>query len=344
VSSLLAASAAVAVWFIASILKRQLVLTADALQIRGVFTHNVVHRSTIRQFRILSRSGILELEIAEPAADRTHKVKVHLGYQFDEVFADWFEGLHNPDVVEMVESIREVEGDSVSHERIASSNRARQFARYFQFVALAVVVWALLYPRPYSLVLLLLVIEPWLTLYLCWRYPLWFSVGDPGDGNVRADLTLCLFVPGAALALRAVLDVQLVELSSLLLPALLGLLVLLACILWIEPEYRKSWIKVVPLALLLTAYPAGSIALLNTALDWQQPAVHRLEVLAKSKPENSNRVRVPAWGPYQTDNLVEVPSDLYTAVPVGGAVCLYRYPGALGLDWYRIEAGDHCDR
>jgi hypothetical protein len=342
VSSLLAASAAAAVWFIASILKRQLVLTADALQIRGVFTHNVVQRSTIRQFRILSRSGILELEIAEPVADRTHKVKVHLGYQFDEAFADWFEGLHNPDVVEMVESIREVEGDSVSHERIASLNRARQFARYFQLAALAVVVWALLYPRPYSLVLLLLVIEPWLTLYLCWRYPLWFSVGDHGDGNVRADLTLCLFVPGAALALRAVLDVQLVELSSLLLPALLGLLVLLACILWIEPEYRKSWIKVVPLVLLLTAYPAGSIALLNTALDWQQPAVQRLEVLAKSKPGNSNRVTVPAWGPYQTDNSVEVPSDLYTAVPVGGAVCLYRYPGALGLDWYRIEAADHC--
>jgi hypothetical protein len=345
-SSLLAASAAAAMWFIASILKRQLMLTADALEICGVFTRRVVDRSTIKQFRIFSRSGILELEIAEPSTARTRKVKVHLGYQFDDAFADWFEGLHNPDVAEMVESIREVVDDqrfgSFADERIANAHRARQFALYFQLGAVAVVVWALLYPHPYSLVVLLLIIVPWLALYLCWRYPAWFCVGDHGDSSVRADLTLSLFAPGAALALRAVLDVQLVELSTLLLPALLGLLVLLACILWIEPEYRKSWIKVVPLTLLLTAYPAGTIALLNTMLDWQPPAAHRLEVLAKGKPDDSNRVTVPAWGPRHADNTVAVPGRLYTAVAVGGSVCLYRYPGALGLDWYRIKGGDNC--
>jgi hypothetical protein len=240
----------------------------------------------------------------------------------------------------MVESIREVESEqrlgSTTQERLAHLNRARKFARNFQLAGIVVVLWGLFYPQPYLLVVWLLIILPWLVLYLCWRHPAWFSIGDSGEHNVRGDLTLSLFLPGAALALRAVLDVQLVELSSLLLPSLLGLSLLLTCILNIEPEYRKSLFKVVPLALLLTAYPAGSIALLNTALEWRAPTLHQLTVIANDK-DDSNRVTVAAWGPRQAENSVQISPPPVVTIPAGGTICVCQYPGALGLDWYRVK-------
>jgi len=46
-------------------------------------------------------------------------------------------------------------------------------------------------------------------------------------------------------------------------------------------------------------------------------------------------LKLGPWGPRKEAEEVEVDSNTYGLAAVGGQVCVYVFPGALGMRWYQ---------
>ncbi len=334
-----------------TLLAKILVLTQEELQVPGIFRTTVIRRSDISGYRVLNVQGfnVLELEFTKSDSTKKKRTKITMLFKPDEAFTAWFKGISNFDAIELAASVQEIEKDAQlgrsPEERLDNVNRARKIARALHFGSLAVAGWAIFYPRPYTAMFVVVAALPWIALWLCWKYKGLFSVDDPGRNSVRADLTAMVLMPGAVLAIRALADVRLIDATTLIVPTLVGLGFMLACVAWIAPVYRTNLLKLTLITLLLFAYPASSIAIANALFDQSAPDTYRLQVLQKRHTSGkgaSQYFKVPAWGPYTGTNEVQVARDLYHQTETGQTVCVLRHPGALGLEWYSVRALHAC--
>jgi hypothetical protein len=186
-----------------------LVLRQDELEVPGVFRSTVIRRRDVRGFRIVPVQGInvLHVEWTHPVTGKARRTKISVLFKPDAALMAWFDGIANFDAMEVAASVQEVADDpqlgASAEERLENVNRARKIARVLHGVSWAGAGWALFYPHPYTLVVVLLAVLPALALWLCWKYKGSFSVEDRGPNAARADITALLLVPGLILALRA---------------------------------------------------------------------------------------------------------------------------------------------
>ncbi len=332
---------------IAPLLTTVVVLTPQELQIPGLFKVTVVSRRDIKGYRTLNVEGIkvLELESVRPGHTKTENTRISLLFKLDDAFGAWFEGIPNFDALEMAASVRDIEQDrqlgNTPRERLENVDRARQIARVLNIGGIVAAAWAYFYPEPYTLMFVVNASLPWLALWLWWQFKGSFSWDNPGWNSVYADPIYFLITPGLILALRAVYDVNLIDPTKLIAPTVYGLAVMLACLVWTAPAYRAHLGKLALIALLLAAYPAGSIAIANSLFDGNESKAYRVEVLQQRQTVGKGATqyfKVPAWGPYEDVNEIRVSRDLYLHTDVGQVICVLRHPGALGLEWYSAHS------
>jgi len=228
---------------------------------------------------------------------------------------------------------------------VENVQRALRTGRILNIGAACVGVWAFFYPHPYILAFLAVAALPWLAMWLSHQYPGAFTVEDPGRNTVRADLTILVLLPGAVLMLRAISDFSLLDPIELILPTVVGLLAMLACLAWAGPLYRKKPRLLLVSAALLVAYPAGAIMIANAVFDYGTAMAYPVKVMKKRYTTGkgaSQYVTVPAWGPVAEVNELEVSRDLYRATEVGQAICVRLHRGALGMEWTTIHPEAAC--
>lgn len=327
-----------------------LVIYPEELLVPGIFRAKTVRRSDITGFRIRSTQGgkFLQLETAGTGAKK-NTVNISMLFKPDAALASWFEGIPSLDAVELAASLKDVEGDAELGEspaaRRESVRRAGTIARVLNITSFGLGGWLFFYPHPYEWLFLLVAALPWLALWLCWKSKGAFSVDDTGMQTVRADLTASLILPGIALALRALYDVQLVDISGLAVPSLAGLALMLICLVHVAPYYRKKLGKLLLMGSLLSAYPASVIAIANALFDGLPSESYLVEVIRKhstSGKATTYYLGVPPWGPFSEANDVQVPANFYRQVEVGQAVCVDLHQGAFGLRWYAAVPRELC--
>lgn len=339
-------------WCAVGILKARIVLTSRDLQLFGIIRTTVLRRHEIVGYRVRNVQGIdfVELESKLPEREKHKTTKIGLYFKPDVAFDAWFHGINNFDALEIEASMREVEEDvelgRTPEDRLGNVKRARKIAGVLQTVSIVFfVVWAIFYPRPYTLVIFLLVILPWFAMWMCWRYKGAYSIEDSGHNSMRADLTLLLVMPGFLLSLRALQDVNLLDATQLILPGFFGLAIMLACLLRVAPVYRTKLGKLLLTAVLLFTYPISTMAIANFLLDTAEPVKNRIEVLGKRHTTGrgaSQYFRVSAWGPYRGENEIKVPHEMYRQTQVGQTICLQHHPGALHMGWYSFGRSIDC--
>jgi hypothetical protein len=140
------------------------------------------------------------------------------------------------------------------------------------------------------------------------------------------------------LALRAMVDLHVLDVAPLLAGAAIGGIAVTALVAVGEPKLRKIWWLAL-LAPLLSFYPWGVLATANAVLDRAEPEVFRVAVRGKhvsSGKHTSYELRLEPWGPVTELGTVEVARAVYDATPVGGQVCAVLRPGALGARWFVV--------
>ena len=331
---------------LAIVVRGAVVLTAQAIEERGVFKVKRMERGDVAGYRTLVVQGTKALVLTRKS-DGKRAMKISMAFKRDRLFDAWFAGLVNLDAADFNAELSDLEKDrslGITPRQVSENlERARKFARALNGLAFACMWWAILYPRPYELVIALVAALPWVAFVLCMRGGRLFTIEDPGKSTARANLTTLLIGPGVVLALRALRDVNLIAPTDLLIPAIIGGVCMTGLAVWIAPGLRQKLPKLALYVLFLGAYSGGAIALANELLDHANGTAFRVVVLGKHRTTGRGATQyltVSAWGSRQRENEVQVPPYLYLGTYVGQSVCIVQRHGDLGLRWYYVS--DRC--
>jgi len=152
-------------------------------------------------------------------------------------------------------------GDSIE-KRSATFTAARQWTGGLTILGGAALVWSLIFPRPYALMMGLLMILPLVTLLQLVR----FKGLVRFDGSRRTpypDVMLPCFVPIVALLIRDFRDVRTVEWLPLVIPVV-GLTLGLLATLWVcARDVRAKASRMGLAALFAFTYSVGAVVHIN---------------------------------------------------------------------------------
>lgn len=330
-------------YLIVATIRSKVVLLPDAVETRGLFLKRSMRRSDIRGYRTLVANGATTLELL-PRSVGQRKLSISMLFREDPQFTAWFADLPNLDVEEFLQSAREIEGNrEIGHtpaERLQRAEWARKTARTLNAAMVGLMVWAMFYPRPYTPLMTLIMLVPWIGIVVAKSSNGLFTIEDPGKNTAKADLTLLLIMPGFVLGLRDLFDIQLVDGTAVLLPAAVGGALITASLAGLFPAVRKRWGHLLLLLAFLTIYAGSSIIMTNTLLDRSGPEAYQVKVLKKHSTSGKTTTyyfTVPAWGPRPAPEDVTVSGSYYRTKQVGDDVCIFLFPGRFGFPWFDVE-------
>jgi hypothetical protein len=321
----------------------KVILRADAIALCGPLRTRELRLATLAgRRRQATRGGSILLLV--PKTGRA--VRLDSGIPRDNLLDAWIDALPDLDLQERAASEAKLLADpafgSNPQERLARLARARQFAKFANGAAVAVVSWAYLYPHPYALAIGLLALLPWCALLIVMLSGGLIGV-DTRRNDARPNVAMMLLLPGIVLGLRAMLDVYVLDVMPVLVYGFIaGLpLVLVACVLAPRAAVKPWGFPLMLLLLVALPYGGGGLLLANGGLDHQRTQVFPTQVLRKyvstGKHSSPHLVLAP-WGPQVMGEDMAVNSAYYAHVEAGAKVCMSLHPGAFGLRWY--ELGD----
>lgn len=230
---------------------------------------------------------------------------------------------------------------STEDERRGALRTATILAGILNATTGALIFWALIYPRPYSLVVALLATLPLLGVGL-----VVMSRGavmlDTDRKSVRPTASYAIMAPAMVLALRALEDWHILGWSGFWLPfaVLSGILIglLLVCS---AADGRRKAATLVILSAVFMAESYGLVLFLNCELDRTVPVIHRAVVLGRrmssGRRHTSYYLTVGPWIDGRYSEQVSVPSSTYGWHQVGSTVLVGVRPGALSMPWYFVQ-------
>ncbi len=245
----------------------------------------------------------------------------------------------NSKIVSALEAFRSntLRRQSVELETPRRHARARKIANQLGLTGIVLSLWAIIYPKPYDILIALLAAMPLLAFLLLTR-----SKKTGAFELRRGNLVAALLCPPSALVVRVIKDFNFLRLVPLLTAAvLLGAILATIITLGYRVALRASPRPVVAWALiwvLAALYAYGAIAEANVLLDRSTPRTFTAAVLRKHFSSGRGGtmlyLQLDPWGPRSEGGDVIVTSSLYRAVAVNQIVCVELLPGALRIPWY----------
>jgi len=330
---------------IASTLRSAVTLRADAIVVQGLFSSRTLLRDRIAGRRIVPTQYVSTLELV-PRSSREKKLKIAMALRTDAAFEAWFAGLPDLDTEELAKSEAQVATDPDlgfhSDDRKQRIAEAKKIARALTIVTWAVFLWAFVFPKPYSLMVLILTCLPLVAVFLLMRSRGIYQM-EGRRNDVRPSLAVAFLFPGMALTLRALQDFHLIR----WIPILYFGVPCAAMLCWVvfnadHGIQKRPW-SLLPLFLFGSLYTCAVIAEANMLLDHAPAKRFQTIVLNKrisSGKHTSYYLRLKPWGAQSSPSDVSVPRALYASTVRGESICVYLRPGAFQLPWYVV---DQCE-
>jgi hypothetical protein len=330
---------------LAAVWRSKVVLTADAIEIHGVFTVRRLARSDIagrRLLRVNYGQTVTEL-VPNTAGMKTLKFSCS-SMQTDSFLDSWLGGLPDLDAREVQASEAEIAADpelgQTPEERLARLGRARKFAYAFNVASFVACMWGFLYPQPYIAAVLTAALLPWAAIVLVAKSGGLYRLDTQGN-DVRPSVAQALYLPGLVVLMRAVQDVGVLDWQGALFYAALAAAVLAWAALVSDATLRARRAAALALFAFSCTYGYGAVVLGNAELDRAPGEEYRVAVLGRHVSHGSKStsyyLRLAPWGPRSEARDVSVSRALYNRTPSGGVVCVHRGPGALDISWYVVR-------
>jgi hypothetical protein len=203
----------------------------------------------------------------------------------------------------------------------------------------AVCVWGWFYPEPYSLVIFLLMILPWLAAAITMRSGGLFRI-DSKKNDPHPTVAIAFIMPGCALMLRAINDANLLEWRTMIYVTLLLTLALAAAAIMADPFLKSQKRTLLVIIFLTTFYGYGAGVEANMIFERGDTTVFKAQVVRKeavSGRPTSYELYLSPWGPQQQTNEVSISRRWYESLQPGDAVCPALHEGALHIRWYTVH-------
>lgn len=331
------------VYLILVALRSKVVLCGDRIEIHELTPVRVVKRDELAGWRLNTQTAP-PLIILIPKRPNARTIKLAKIFNVDPVFLDWMDSLKDLDTEDRRKSYQEIADDAdigcTPDQRIEALENARHLAKWLSRLALAASAWGMFYPRPYDLMVLVLACLPWLAVSMPRRSKGIFRI-DEYKNDAHPSVALLFLLPGMALCLRAVLDVQIVGWKeSALLASVVGLS-LWAVALWSDRSMKKKKSTCIAMFFFSLGYGYGAGIEANVLLDRSLPTTYKSRVIIKhisSGKYTDYKFQLAPTGPNQSISDVSVARDLYYSKNPGDLVCMDVRKGALLVNWYTVES------
>jgi hypothetical protein len=215
---------------------------------------------------------------------------------------------------------------------------ARWFARILNGAAVVISIYGIFYPRPYVTVATVLLIIPLFSFAVIALSRGMIKAVDERNSPVPG-LFSSIFIPPAALSLRALLDWNVIYGGRLFLAAAAVTVLMAGAVLALDREYRKKALNVALIFPLMAICALGATVVPNCLYDRSAPRDYYVRVESKeitTGKRTSYYLNVGAWGGYDERKL-SVGRELYESVAEGDAVTISLRPGVLGIPWYHVS-------
>ncbi len=322
-------------------LKCRTILYEDRVEYVGLFGRRVAYKVEIKRSSNIHRSyTMLELTLE---LTNGRKMKVGDFNRRDDAFTQWFAAFPNAEVQAENMRVKAL----LANPAFASNPTEREYhinldVRRINFIGwpcYGIVLWGMVWPRPYDICLPILLTMPVLGLLATFASRgRWTMLDDEKHG--RLNIGARLFAgPALVVALRAFQDDNVADwvapaiwsvAAGVALMALNGLI-----------ERRLTWGLAIGFVFMWGIYALGGLSYADIELDPSPGRPVPVRVLQRHGGEHGDSLTVTAWGPRETGNEVNVAGSLFRGVHKGDTVCVYVYPGRLNWPWYAVG---HCPR
>lgn len=330
------------VYALAFAYRSRLEIAEDRIRAVGVLGEKERAFADIEGFRLIPGRYAQTLEFAaKPGAGKRLRIDLVFGER-DRLLA-WAGG-HFRDLgaEEAEKESRNILDDSSlgSSEaaRAEALKRARVWAKAVNIAGSAAMAYGLLWPRPYRLAVGLLLAWPLLSLLV-----MYFHRGlitfDQKKNAVRPSVAIGFILPCLALAMRALLDWDILAWGGFWLPFACVSAATFALLLVSARDARTGWAAaILPLAF-CCVYAYGTTLALNGLLDSSSPVACEATILAKrvsTGRSTSYYLELSPWGPRAKSEEVSVSASQYREAAVGENVEVESRSGGLGIPWFDL--------
>lgn len=175
-------------------------------------------------------------------------------------------------------------------------------------------------------------------LYL--KYSEILSISDNGkkqSGKVNVFITM--FLPSVALLVRSFIDINIIDLKTLIIWAAILFVVMTAAFLLFTQEYKHSKAVIVMILLFILAFSPSAVAQVNTVFDSALPKNVKSQVINKPFDGNENAPRTFYLTVVTSDGetlKIKVTAEVYNDKKIDDYVNVLEYEGFLHISYAKI--------
>jgi hypothetical protein len=332
-------------YLLASALRARVVLSADAIEVRGALTGRRLARADISGRRLLQTGHGQSMTQIIPCGAGMKPLKFsRRALNTDSSFDTWLGSLPDLDAQETAASTEKIATNTefglTPEERLARLDSAKKVGKALIALTWATIAWGFAYPKPYAAAMLAQVLLPWLAIGLVATSAGLYRI-TPAGNDVRPSVWAAISMPGFVLAIRAWQDVGILDWQRAgIFAAVIAVTISLAA-LKSDVTLRARSSMVFVLFACACGYGFGAAALGNSLLDSApgnryEATVLDMHVIRGSRSTTYHLTLAP-WGPRTHAQEVTVKPAVYAAAQPGRPVCVHQGPGALGISWYTIS-------
>jgi hypothetical protein len=268
------------------------------------------------------------------------KLKVGLAMRIDAAFKHWLTDIPDLDAEELAQSQNEMLRDPDlgfhSEERFESIVRAKKLSTPLNAIAGISSFLGYFFPRPP--VIALLSALPLIAMVLLVRSPGIYDI-EGRRIEARPSLAPLFLFPGLVLALRALLDLNLLHWTPILTISALLAAAMMLVVAKADRSIGSRPVALFVISLFAAPYAYGLASHANSLLDHSTPQTFPVTVVGKHISDDKSPtyyLHLNPWGPQPAPTEVSVPSPLYASTSTGQQVCIYLHSGALRVPWYVV--------
>jgi hypothetical protein len=227
-------------------------------------------------------------------------------------------------------------------ERLLKLEKARKVCRILNGGAVILTLWTFIKPEPYDLVISLAMLYPLAVLVVLYLFKGFIRL-DEKQNTAYPNLSTALVLPALALALRALLDFNLLSYKAIWVPIVIATAGLSFVFITVMKKFLQNdesrMSKIFYIICFKAVYSYGAVIVSNCYYDNSTITVFTSEVLDKHKStgkHTSYYLTLRAWGPINEDDDTDVDPQFYDVVEKGDIVSVYFQKGRLGIPWYYV--------
>lgn len=339
-SALILALGASCIW---SVLRNRVLVFPDRIEVRGFLRTRMLGRDQILGTKIDPNPKDARFVLV-PRDSAEKPINIDSMIKLDEAFFDWLGDVPYLDDRESQQALAEIANDSTigatPDERLEALKKGKRLARAINAVGIFSGLWGLFYPRPYELVIAILVFLPLVALALIACSKGIIRV-DQNKNDPHPSLALAIMVPALALAIRSLAGLYVVRWSNALWLAIgIGALIWYAT-LKVDPTLATRRVGAIAWAAVALFYGYGAGLQANAVLDRSPSTTYEATISRKyisRGRSTSYHLRLNPWGPRQDGSSIQVARPLYDVLGPGDSVYLSLRQGAFGVQWYTVQS------